>query len=323
MPEADAVLVTGCAGFIGSHLSQALLQRGQQVIGLDNFDPYYPRAAKERNLSLVRQIADFPFIEGDIRDAELLGRIMAEHRPTAVVHIAALAGVRPSVLAPARYMDVNVTGTSCLLEAARQAGVNRFVLASSSSVYGGGNQAPFCEDQPTTSPLSPYAASKIAAEACAHAFHHLYGLPIVALRFFTVYGPRQRPDLAIRKFTENILAGKPIQLFGDGSSSRDYTFVDDTVRGIIAALDSKVDWSVVNLGGAHPVTLHELVEALQRALGKEAIIERLPMQPGDMLITCADVRKARAVLGWEAQVSLDEGLRRFAEWHKAAMVKAE
>ena len=317
MSEVRKVLVTGCAGFIGSHLAQALLQAGHEVVGLDNLDAYYPRPAKERNLAAVRQVADFPFVEGDIRDAELLARLMAEQRPTVVVHIAALAGVRPSVQAPDRYMDVNVTGTARLLEAARLAGMERFVFASSSSVYGGDNEVPFSEDQPTASPLSPYAASKIAGEALCHSHHHLYGLPAVALRFFTVYGPRQRPDLAIHKFTKSILAGQPIPLFGDGSSSRDYTFVADIVRGIIAALDSGVDWSVVNLGGHHPVTLSELVAALERALGREALIERLPLQPGDMLRTCADVRKAKAVLGWEAQVSLDEGLRRFAAWFRA------
>lgn len=321
MSASGRVLITGCAGFVGSHLAQALRRRGDEVVGLDNFDPYYPRPDKERNLALVREVGDFAFTEGDVRDADLLARVMADHRPTAVVHIAALAGVRPSVQTPDRYMDVNATGTARVLEAARQAGVGRLVFASSSSVYGGDNAVPFSEDQPTASPLSPYAASKIAAEALCHAFHHLYDLPCVCLRFFTVYGPRQRPDLAIHKFTPLILAGQPIPVFGDGTTSRDYTFVEDIVRGIIAALDSDVAWSVVNLGGHQPVTLNELVAALERALGKEAIIERLPMQPGDMLRTCADVRKAKAVLGWEAQVSLEEGLSRFAEWYRTASMK--
>jgi len=323
MPDVCKVLVTGCAGFIASHLAEALLACGDEVVGLDNFDPYYPREVKERNVALLRPSPGFAFVEGDFRDAELLSRIVAEHRPTAIVHLGALAGVRPSVAAPDRYMDVNVTGTARLLEAARQVGVQRFIFASSSSVYGGDNEVPFSEDQPTTSPLSPYAASKIAGEALCRAYHHLYGLPVAALRFFTVYGPRQRPDLAIHKFTERILAGLPIQLFGDGSTSRDYTFIADIVRGIIAALDSDVAWSVINLGGHHPVTLTEMVEAVQRALGMEAIIERLPMQPGDMIRTCADVRKAKEVLGWQAEVSLDEGLRRFAEWYREASMKYE
>lgn len=311
------VLVTGCAGFIGSHLSEALLRSGSEVVGLDNFDPYYSRHLKERNLAAVREAGPLAFYEGDLRDADLLTRIMQEHRPSAVAHIAALAGVRPSVAAPDRYIDVNVTGTARLLEAARQAGVQRLVFASSSSVYGGDNAVPFSEDQPTASPLSPYAASKIAGEALCHSHHHLYGLPTVILRFFTVYGPRQRPDLAIHKFTRLILSGQPIQLFGDGSTSRDYTYVEDIVRGVMLALGSELDWGVMNLGGHHPVTLSELVEALQSALGRQARIERLPMQPGDMLRTFADVTKARELLGWEAQVSLEEGLRRFAEWYRA------
>lgn len=317
MAELRKVLVTGAAGFIGSHLAAALLKGGAQVVGLDNFDPYYPREVKERNLDPLRRWREFVFIEGDLRDGELLARVMQEHRPAGVVHLAALAGVRPSVAAPDRYMDVNVTGTARLLEAVRQAEVQRVVFASSSSVYGGDNDVPFSEDQPTASPLSPYAASKIAGEALCHSHHHLYGLPIVALRFFTVYGPRQRPDLAIHKFTERILAGEPIQLFGDGTSSRDYTYIEDLVRGIVAAVSSDLPWSVINLGGHHPVTLSELVAKLEQALGKQAIIERLPMQPGDMMRTFADVTKAKELLDWEAQVSLEEGLRRFAEWYQA------
>lgn len=311
------VLVTGCAGFIGSHLAEALLQGGAEVIGLDNFDPYYPRRVKERNVSGLRERHGFTLHEADLRDGSALSIILSQDRPTAVIHLGALAGVRPSVAAPDRYMDVNVTGTARLLETARQNGVERFVFASSSSVYGGDNAVPFSEDQPTSSPLSPYAASKIAGEALCHSYHHLYGMPIVALRFFTVYGPRQRPDLAIHKFTHHILEGEPIQLFGDGSTSRDYTFVEDIVQGTMAALHSSLGWAVINLGGHHPVTLNELVEKLQAALGKPAIIERLPMQPGDMVRTYADVRKAKELLGWEAQVSLDDGLRRFAEWFRA------
>lgn len=311
------ILVTGCAGFIGSHLAEALVQAGIEVIGLDNFDGYYPRPIKERNLRALREAHLFTLHEADLRDAGALSIILSQHRPNAIIHLGALAGVRPSVAAPDRYMDVNVTGTVRLLEAARQAEVQRIVFASSSSVYGGDNEVPFSEDQHTASPLSPYAASKIAGEAICHSYHHLYGLPIVALRYFTVYGPRQRPDLAIRKFTDHILAGEPITLFGDGTSSRDYTFVEDIVRGTIAALQSDLDWAVINLGGHHPVTLSELVEELQQALGREAVIERLPMQPGDMVRTYADVRRAKELLGWEAQVSLQQGLRRFAEWFKA------
>jgi len=316
MSEAiSRIFITGCAGFIGSHLAEALLRQGRQIIGLDNFDPYYPRLLKERNLAAIKKIAEFPFFEGDIRDNQLLAQILAKHKPDAVVHIAALAGVRPSVAAPDRYMDVNVTGTARLLEAVRRANIKRLIFASSSSVYGGANTLPFSEDQPIASPLSPYAASKIAGEALCHTYHHLYKMPTIILRFFTVYGPRQRPDLAIRKFTECILAGQPIPLFGDGTSSRDYTYIDDVVRGIIAALDSHLAWAIINLGSHQPVTLNQLVETLQQLLGKPAPIEYLPPQQGDMPHTYADIRRARELLGWKPQISLEEGLQRFVQWH--------
>ncbi|MHB8995596.1 MAG: NAD-dependent epimerase/dehydratase family protein [Armatimonadota bacterium] len=311
------VLVTGSAGFIGSSVSEALLRRGYRVVGLDNFDPYYPRAVKEENLLDLRDDHWYSFIEGDVRDELLLSEIMRDYEPWGVVHLAALAGVRPSLAQPDRYMDVNVTGATRVLEACRLGNVQRVAFASSSSVYGGTNTMPFSEDQPTTTPLSPYAASKIAGEACCHTHHHLYGLGIICLRYFTVYGPRQRQDLAISTFTRQILGGEPIKLFGDGSSSRDYTYIDDIVEGTIAALESPLDWDVVNLGGSRPVTLTELVEQLQEALGEEAIIERLPMQPGDMLRTCADVSHARKSLGWEARVKLDEGLHRYAAWYRS------
>lgn len=317
----DTILVTGAAGFIGSSLAEAIVSGSlgatrSRVIGLDNFDPYYDRSIKKRNLANLHRNENFVFVEGDIRDAELLARVMAEHRPQAVAHLAALAGVRPSLQQPDRYMDVNVVGTTRLLEACRNAGVSRFAFASSSSVYGGKNDAPFHENQPITSPLSPYAASKIAGEAICHTYHHLYSLGIVCLRYFTVYGPRQRQDLAINKFTRKILAGEPIQLFGDGTTSRDYTFVDDIVRGTVLALQSDLQYGAINLGGCHPVTLNQLVQKVQEAAGREAVIERLPLQPGDMIRTCADVTKAREVLGWEAEVPLEEGLQRFVQWYR-------
>lgn len=312
------ILVTGSAGFIGSNLAEALLARGYGVVGLDNFDPYYDRSIKEKNLESLLWRPGFYFYEADIRDQETVERLLAEYRPQAVAALAALAGVRSSLEQPDRYIDVNAVGTARLLEACRQTNVPRLVFASSSSVYGGANRPPFSEDQPISTPLSPYAASKVAGEAICHAYHHLYGLQIVCLRYFTVYGPRQRQDLAISKFTTLITSGQPIQLYGDGSTSRDYTYVDDIVRGTLAALESDVPWAVLNLGGCQPVTLHDLVTKLQVALQREAIIERLPLQPGDMSCTCADVTHAREVLGWQAEVSLDEGLRRFVQWYEAA-----
>lgn len=312
----QTVLVTGSAGFIGSTLAEALLDRGYRVVGLDNFDPYYPQRVKEQNLADLLKDDWFSFVEGDIRYEPLLAELMHEYRPRAVVHLAALAGVRPSLAEPDRYMDVNVVGTTRVLEACRAGGVQRMVFASSSSVYGGGNVTPFAESQQTSSPLSPYAASKVAGEAVCYTHHHLYDLSTVCLRFFTVYGPRQRQDLAISKFTRNIMEGKPIQLYGDGSTSRDYTYVDDIVTGVIAALETDLEWEVINLGGANPVTLRELVHKLEYALDREAIIDYLPLQPGDMLRTCADVSRAHEVLGWEARVDLDRGLAHYAAWYQ-------
>ena len=311
----QTVLVTGSAGFIGSNLAEALLDRGYRVVGLDNFDPYYPRSVKEQNLVDLLKDDWFSFVEGDIRYEPLLAELVREYRPRAVVHLAALAGVRPSLAEPDRYMDVNVVGTTRVLEACRAGGVERVIFASSSSVYGGGNVTPFSEDQPVNSPLSPYAASKVAGEAVCYTHHHLYDLSAVCLRYFTVYGPRQRQDLAINKFTRHILEGKPIQLYGDGSTSRDYTYVDDIVSGTIAALESDLEWEVINLGGSRPVALRELVRKLEEVLGREAIIDYLPLQPGDMVRTCANVTRARELLNWEARVDLDRGLEHFAAWH--------
>ena len=308
-------LVTGAAGFIGSHLVESLLESGIRVIGLDNFDPYYDRALKTTNLASAIASSSFVFREGDIRDETLVASLFDEYAPNCVVHLAAKAGVRPSVQEPAEYMDVNARGTAVLLEAARQHGVERLVFASSSSVYGGGNTLPFQEDQPVATPLSPYAASKIAGEAACHAHHHLYGMPVICLRFFTVYGPRQRPDLAINKFLRLLLADEPITIFGDGTASRDYTYVADIVAGVRAALDCDLPYGVINLGGSSPVTVRDLVMQLEQVTGRAARLEYADAQLGDMPHTFACIKAARELLGWQPQTGLEEGLRAFAEWY--------
>jgi UDP-glucuronate 4-epimerase len=303
------ILVTGGAGFIGSHLVKALLDRGDEVTIVDNFDPFYPERLKRRGLDGRARL-----VEADIRDQDAMHRAFAESRPEITVHLAALAGVRPSLERPAAYMDVNVRGTACVLEAARAAGTRRFVLGSSSSVYGAHAQAPFRETARVDAPESPYAASKVAAEVLARTFHNLYGTEVAALRFFTVYGPRQRPDLAIHKFSRRMLAGQPLPLFGDGSSRRDYTWVDDIVAGVVAACDVPLPFDIVNLGGAHTTSLGELVALLEQALGVPAILERRPAQPGDVPLTSADVSHAAEVLGYAPRTSIEAGLRKFADW---------
>lgn len=304
------VLVTGGAGFIGSHLCKALLDRGDEVAIYDNFDPFYPARLKRRALDGRARL-----FEGDVRDEGALAAALGAFKPEVVVHLASLAGVRPSLERPGEYLDVNARGTACTLEASRRAGVRRFLLGSSSSVYGARAEAPFRESARIDSPESPYAASKVASEAIARTFQNLYQLEIAALRFFTVYGPRQRPDLAIHKFSRLMLAGKPLPFFGDGSSRRDYTWVDDIVAGVLAACAvPRLSWEVINLGGAHTTSLAELVRLLEEALGVEAILDRRPFQAGDVPITSADVSHAREVLGWAPRTPIAEGLRQFAAW---------
>lgn len=303
------VLVTGGAGFIGSHLVTALIERGDEVTVVDNFDPFYPERLKRRGLDLRARL-----VEADIRDQDAMHRAFAEGKPEICVHLAALAGVRPSLERPAAYMDVNVRGTACVLEAARAAGTRRFVLGSSSSVYGAHAQAPFRETARVDAPESPYAASKVAAEVLARTFHNLYGTEVAALRFFTVYGPRQRPDLAIHKFSRRMLAGQPLPFYGDGESRRDYTWVDDIVAGVVAACDVPLSFDVLNLGGARTTSLAELVALLEEALGVPAILDRQPAQPGDVPLTSADVSHAAQVLGYAPRTSIQAGVRRFAAW---------
>ncbi len=316
------LLVTGAAGFIGSHVSERLIARGDRVTGFDNFDAFYPRDVKERNLTTLRASPAFTLCEGDLRvPADIDRALAAAGRVDAVVHLAALAGVRPSLIDPLRFNDVNVTGTWNVFEACRARGVNRVVFASSSSVYGQDSQVPFHEADPCGRPLSPYAVTKRAGELCAFNVHHLYGLSVTSLRFFTVYGPRQRPDLAIHKFTRLIAAGSPIELFGDGATSRDYTWIDDIVDGVVASIDQQARdtapaYRVYNLGGSRTTTLASLVTRIAAALVKDPIIDRKPEQPGDMKHTCADVSLAARELGYAPKVTIEEGIPRFVAWFR-------
>jgi UDP-glucuronate 4-epimerase len=312
------ILVTGAAGFIGSHVAEHLVARGDEVIGLDNFDPFYPRGIKETNVAALRRSPRFRLVEGDIRDRQLVAGLL--DADTAIVHLAARAGVRPSLEDPAGYASVNIEGTATLLEAARVAGARRFVFGSSSSVYGDTAPVPFAEDWPALLPISPYAATKRAGELLCTTFSQLYGLRIAALRFFTVYGPRQRPDLAIHKFTRLIRAGRPVPFYGDGSSERDYTHIDDIVGGVAAALD----WTgaagpaveIVNLGESRTTSLQGLVDLIARAVGREARLEPLPAQPGDVRRTCADVRKALRLFGYRPTTTVEDGIPRFVRWYE-------
>ncbi|HZN55055.1 MAG TPA: GDP-mannose 4,6-dehydratase [Candidatus Polarisedimenticolaceae bacterium] len=317
-----AILVTGGAGFTGSHLVERLLADGRRVVVLDAFDAFYDPKAKERNLDGVRDDPRFRLVRGDIRDEAAVEASFAGEPIEAVVHLAARAGVRPSIEDPASYLSVNVDGTGRLLEACRRHGVRRFVFGSSSSVYGNNAKVPFAEDDPVDRPISPYAATKRAGELLAYTYHHLFGLRIACLRFFTVYGPRQRPDLAIRKFSELVADGRAIPVFGDGSSGRDYTYVADIVDGIVRALERASAFHVWNLGGSHPVLLRDLVDRIGRGLGVTPAIERLPAQPGDVERTWADVSRAREELGWSPRTSFDDGMAAFFEWFRGERARA-
>lgn len=317
------ILLTGGAGFIGSHLAEALVRDGARLTIVDNFDEFYPPAWKKANLEVIRKVGACDFFFCDICNFRELRAIAERAAPDMVIHLAARAGVRPSIEQPRLYEQVNVGGTVNLLEACRELGVKRFVFGSSSSVYGATSQVPFSEDQVELRPISPYAATKLAGEMMGYTYGHLFGLEVVCLRFFTVYGPRQRPDLAIHKFTALIEAGRPVPIFGDGSTGRDYTFVDDIVSGILAAVPyrlpaGRVPFEVFNLGNSHPVKLAELVEGLEQATGKKANREYKEEQPGDVPITWANVSKAGRLLGYRPRVSITEGLHRFVAWYRQA-----
>lgn len=306
------ILVTGGAGFIGSNLISKLLITGKyKITCIDNFDDFYPAAQKEWNIKAFHQNQNFTLIHGDIRNTEDLNK--AENVDI-IIHLAAKAGVRPSIQNPKLYLDVNINGTQVLLDYARDNKVKQFLFASSSSVYGVNENVPWIEEDPLL-PISPYASSKVAGEMLGHVYSHLYGIRFVALRFFTVYGPGQRPDLAIHKFFKAITREEPIPVYGDGSTSRDYTFVKDTVEGIIAALDyTRSDFEIINLGNHRTVTLSNLIEAIEDTCGKKAIIDRHEEQPGDVSQTYAEISKAQEYLGYDPSTSLEEGLSAFYEW---------
>ncbi len=336
-------LVTGGAGFIGSHVCERLLRDGHSVWAFDDLNHHYDPQLKRRNLREVQALAPwnnsaqdpatagspaystgrakpFEFVHGDITDRAALDEIFSSVKFDQVIHLAARAGVRPSLADPALYQRVNVEGTVNVLEAARTNHVKKITIASSSSVYGMNSKTPFSESDPIFSAVSPYAASKLACEALGHVWHHLYGLDVAMLRFFTVYGPRQRPDLVIYKFAKLISAGKPIPVFGDGSAARDYTFITDTLDGIIACTQKEFGYEIFNLGESQTVKLDYLIELLEKSLGKKAVIDRQPVQPGDVPITFADISRARARLGYSPSVKIEQGIPKFVDWFLKSIV---
>ena len=310
-------LVTGGAGFIGSHVCQRLLESGHSVWAFDDLNGFYATELKRRNLHHLQALGKaFEFTQGDLTNRADVDELFGSVRFDQVIHLAARAGVRPSLEEPALYQRVNVEGTVNLLEAARTRKVRKVIIASSSSVYGVNSKVPFSETDPIFSPISPYATSKLACEALGHVYHHVYGFDVAMLRFFTVYGPRQRPDLAIYKFARLILRGEPLPVFGDGSTARDYTYVTDTLEGVIACTHKEFGYEIFNLGESRTVKLNRLIELLETALGRKAVIQRLPPQPGDVPLTCADITKAKKHLGYRPQVPIEEGISLFAAWFK-------
>ena len=309
-------LVTGGAGFIGSHLCERLLKQGHSVVVLDNFNDYYDPQMKRRNVEPMLGHSRFRLVEGDILDWDNLETLFERGSFEVVVHLAARAGVRPSIAEPLLYEEVNVRGTMNLLEMSRHQGVAKFIFASSSSVYGKRSQVPFSEKDPVDHPISPYAATKKAGEEICFTYHHLYGIKTTCLRFFTVYGPRQRPDMAIHKFTRFIATGRPVPMFGDGTSQRDYTYISDILDGIEKAIERCRSYHIYNLGESKTIELRSLIRLIEETLGKKAVIERLPLQPGDVPITFADISKARNELGYSPNVHISEGIRSFVTWYQ-------
>jgi len=323
----EKVIVTGAAGFIGSHVVEALLARGDVVVGLDNFDSFYDPDLKRANLAEAMLHPSFELVEGDVRDAAAVRRVIDAFHPDAIVHLAARAGVRPSIQDPALYAAVNVLGTTVLLDAARAAKISRLIIASSSSVYGNDATPPFREDEPAIHPISPYAATKRAAELMCETYAALCDwMRIISLRFFTVYGPRQRPDLAIRSFTRRIIAGDPVPFFGDGTAERDYTYITDTVQGVLGAIDrtraQAPGHEIFNLGESVATSLSTLVTLIEQAVGTRARFERLPAQPGDVRRTLADISRARQHLGYAPSVQVSDGIPRFVAWFRESGIGA-
>ncbi len=310
--QGGKILVTGAAGFIGSHLCERLLGDGLTVIGVDNFDNFYDPQVKRRNIIECLTNENFRLVETDIRDASAMDKATAGM--DVIVHLAARAGVRPSIEQPMLYVDVNVNGTMILLEAARKNKINKFIFASSSSVYGNNKKVPFSEDDNVDFPISPYAATKKAGELLCHTYHHLFGISITCLRYFTVYGPRQRPDLAIHKFARLIEQGKPVPVYGDGTMMRDFTYIDDIIDGTTAAIDRCNGYNIFNLGECQPVTVNDLIEEIEKALGKKTFKEHLQLQPGDVELTFADVTRAAEKLGYNPSTDIQVGLAEFVAW---------
>jgi UDP-glucuronate 4-epimerase len=317
------LIVTGAAGFIGSSLSDSLLNSGSIVLGIDNFDPFYDKTLKERNISNALKSPLYQFMEGDIRDQDFIDSCFSDFRPDVVVHLAAKAGVRPSLCDPELYLDVNVMGTLNILEMMKKNSIRKMIFASSSSVYGNNRKVPFSENDNVDYPVSPYAASKKAGELLCHTYHHLYNLDIFCLRFFTVYGPRQRPDLAIHKFVKALLNDKVITLYGDGTTSRDYTHIYDIVKGISGAIEKVKGFDIFNLGNSKPIFLTSLVGLLEKSAGREAHLKYLPMQDGDVEKTFADISKARSGLGFNPEIGLETGIKNYLEWFKGFMSDSE
>jgi UDP-glucuronate 4-epimerase len=318
------ILVTGGAGFIGSHLCERLVSRGDTVVAVDNFDPFYDPAVKHRNLEGLLGHRSFSLVEADIRDLAGVERALRAADVgdiDVIIHLAARAGVRPSIQEPVLYSQVNLDGTAAMLELARRIGVRRFIFGSSSSVYGNNEKVPFSEADAVEHPISPYAATKRAGELLCHTYHHLYEMAVVCLRFFTVYGPRQRPDLAIHKFARLMSDGRPIPMYGDGNTERDYTYIDDCLQGVEGAIEytgtHPEAFEIVNLGESRTTTLSRLIELISEAMKVEPEIEHLPLQPGDVQRTFADVARARSLFGYQPTTPIEEGIPRFVEWYRA------